>query len=67
MMITQLHFFYTDQQLAAIQTMTLESPGKSMASVATGKKQNTTRQLLHFIVIRHPHLLLLLLFCLFVF
>lgn len=62
MMITQLHFFYTDQQSAAIQTMTLESPGNLMASVATGKKQNTTRQLPHFIVIRHPHFVVVFLF-----
>lgn len=40
----------------------LESPGNLMASVATGKKQNTTRQLPHFIVIRHPHFVVVFLF-----
>lgn len=41
-MIIRLHFFYTDQQLAAIQALTLESPGNPVASIATGKKQNIT-------------------------
>lgn len=53
-MIIQLHFFYTDQQSAAIQAVTWGSPGNSVASVAAGKKQNTTVQFPHFIVNRHP-------------
>lgn len=53
-MIIQLHFFYRHQESSAIQAMTLGSPGNLVASVATGKKQNTTVQLPHFIVNRHP-------------
>lgn len=45
MMIIRLHFFYTDQQLAAIQALMLESPGNAVVSIATGKKQNTTSPL----------------------
>lgn len=47
-----INFLYIDQQSAAIQAVTLRSLGNSVASVA--KKQNSTGQLPHFIVNRHP-------------